>query len=177
MEVPMVPDVYQELMRHMEWADAQVWRSVLTLPQAESDKRVRDCLYHLHVVQWAYLQIWRDETPDVPDVSSFEDLPAIHSWGREYYRQVAEQLDGLSVNALDRQVRFPWAEQLVERFGGPAPATLAETILQITSHTTYHRGQINMRLRELGAEPPLTDFIAWIWMGKPGAEWEEHTGA
>jgi hypothetical protein len=29
---------------------------------------------------------------------------------------------------------------------------------------------VNARLRELGAEPPLTDFIAWIWFGKPQAE-------
>ncbi len=57
------------------------------------------------------------------------------------------------------------------------PATLAETVLQITSHTTYHRGQVNMRLRELGAEPPLTDFIAWIWLGRPEAEWEANSGA
>ncbi len=167
----MAPDIYRELIRHMEWADAQVWRSVLALPTGDSDTRVRDILYHLHGVQWAYLQIWRDESPDLPDESSFEDLKAMHEWVREYYGQVAEQIDGLTADALERHVQFPWAEQLVERFGGPSPATLAETILQITSHSTYHRGQINRRLRELGAEPPLTDFIAWVWMRKPEADW------
>jgi uncharacterized damage-inducible protein DinB len=38
-------------------------------------------------------------------------------------------------------------------------------------HSTYHRGQVNARLRELGIEPPLTDYIAWIWFGRPEAEW------
>jgi uncharacterized damage-inducible protein DinB len=145
---------------------------VLALPRARSDKRLRDCLVHLHGVQWAYLQIWRDQSPDLPEASSFDDLNAIAVWGREYYRRLARQGDWLDDAALQRPIHFPWAERLVERFGSPAPATLAETILQIASHTTYHRGQVNMRLRELEAEPPPTDFIAWIWMGKPDGDWE-----
>lgn len=171
LEVLMLPDVYLALMRHMEWADATVWRVVLASPRVQSDERIRDCLYHLHTVQWAYLRIWRDEAPEVPDVSSFRDMPAIQAWGREYHRQVVEQLDALSEEGCERLIRFPWAEQLVDRFGSPAPATFADTILQITSHSTYHRGQINMRLRGIGAEPPLTDYIAWVWMQRPEAEW------
>jgi uncharacterized damage-inducible protein DinB len=58
------------------------------------------------------------------------------------------------------------------RFGRePVPTTMRETMLQVAMHSTYHRGQVNARLRELGAEPPLTDYIAWLWMGKPAAEW------
>jgi hypothetical protein len=33
-------------------------------------------------------------------------------------------------------------------------------------------GQVNVRLRELGCEPPLVDFIAWIWLGQPSADWD-----
>jgi uncharacterized damage-inducible protein DinB len=55
----------------------------------------------------------------------------------------------------------------------PAPITLGETLLQVVNHSTYHRGQINSRLRELGGTPPMTDFIAWVGLGKSGAEWPE----
>jgi uncharacterized damage-inducible protein DinB len=157
----------------MEWADSLVWESVLELPEAQSDTSIRERLCHTHVVQWAYLQIWAGEPLDMRDASSFEGLPAIRAWVRDYYRRAAEYFDAVDANALEQQVQFPWAQQLVERWGTAHPATLAETILQITSHTTYHRGQINTRLRELGGEPPLTDFIAWIWMGKPAPTWEE----
>jgi uncharacterized damage-inducible protein DinB len=54
----------------------------------------------------------------------------------------------------------------------PVNPTVAETMLQVAMHTTYHRGQLNKRLRELGGEPPLIDFIVWIWLGKPKAEWK-----
>lgn len=170
----MLPPEIRELVRHMEWADALVWRSVLSLPSAHSDANLRERLYHVHVVQRAYLHIWRDDPIDVPEMSSFEDLRAIRAWAQEYYDPALEYLDGLDAETLERPVNFPWAERLVQRYGEDVnSATLAESILQVSYHTTYHRGQINTRLRELGSEPPLTDFIAWIWMGKPAAQWEE----
>ena len=41
----------------------------------------------------------------------------------------------------------------------------------------YHRGQVARRLRELGVEPPLTDFIAWAPMDRPAAEWGDDEAA
>ncbi|UCF18634.1 MAG: hypothetical protein JSU87_11875 [Gemmatimonadota bacterium] len=162
-------------MRHMEWADSLVWESVLALPEARSDAALRERLYHSHIVQWAYLQIWRGEPLEMREASSFEDLRAIHAWVRDYYRQVAALLAEEDEGALRREIRFPWAQQLVERWGSARSATFVETLIQIASHTSYHRGQINTRLRELGGKPPLTDFIAWIWMGRPAPAWEAPT--
>jgi uncharacterized damage-inducible protein DinB len=51
-------------------------------------------------------------------------------------------------------------------------ATTGECLLQLALHTAYHRGQVATRLRERGSEPPLTDFIAWIWMHRPAPDWE-----
>ena len=32
-------------------------------------------------------------------------------------------------------------------------------------------------LRELGGEPPLTDFVAWIWLDRPPADWGDDDAA
>ena len=53
----------------------------------------------------------------------------------------------------------------------PEVTTIGDTALQVALHGTYHRGQINARLREIGGEPPLVDYIAWIWLGRPAAAW------
>jgi uncharacterized damage-inducible protein DinB len=74
-------------------------------------------------------------------------------------------------SSLNREVEFPWAERLVERFGGARAATWSESVLQVVMHSSYHRGQVVRRLRELGSAVPLTDFIAWIWMDRPEADW------
>jgi len=36
---------------------------------------------------------------------------------------------------------------------------------------SYHRGRINKKLRELGYEPPLTEYFIWVWRGRPKTEW------
>ena len=33
------------------------------------------------------------------------------------------------------------------------------------------RAQVATRVRDLGGEPALTDYIAWIWMNRPLPEW------
>jgi uncharacterized damage-inducible protein DinB len=162
--------ILRELYDHMEWADATVWRAVLACPAAEGDAALRRRLVHIHTVQRAFLSVWRGETPHFRE--SFDSLRDVAEWGREYYAGVRPHVAAAGGAALDRIVVLPWAEQLSEVFGRkPDPTTLRDTMLQIPMHSIYHRGQVNTRLRELGGEPPLVDFIAWIWSGKPAAEW------
>ena len=161
-----------QLVNHMEWADAIVWAALLEQHAAHSDMQIRQCVHHTHQVQWAYLQLWRGEDLVLPDLESLDDLQAIYEWCRRYYVELADFLETLDPTALERQIDFPWAEELVKQWGHARPVTLLQSILQITSHSAYHRGQANRRLRELGAEPPLTDFVVWIWMGKPIPEWK-----
>ena len=48
--------------------------------------------------------------------------------------------------------------------------TLGESMLQVFLHTQHHRGQVCMRLRELGVVPPTVDFILWLWSGRPAED-------
>jgi uncharacterized damage-inducible protein DinB len=60
---------------------------------------------------------------------------------------------------------------IVEKFGKALPATLGESVFQVITHTAYHRGQISTRIREIGGEPPLIDFLYWVWAGRPAPGW------
>jgi uncharacterized damage-inducible protein DinB len=163
------------LLGHAEWADALVWRSACTL--GGEDRELREKLHHLHMVQWAYLHIWQAEPVKPRELSTFPTLVSIRAWAREYYRALLPYLATVSEETLGQQLRFPWADRLVQRFGRAQPATWGESVLQIALHSSYHRGQAARRLRELGAEPPLSDFVAWIWSGRPAADWGEEDAA
>ena len=151
------------LFEQSEWADALVWASVLAV--AGEDVDLKERLYHLHVVQASYLAIWRGQSATPPGLATFTSLRAIRDWARGTYRELREYLPSLEPDMVEREVRVPWADYLVQRFGVARPTSWAETVLQVNLHSTYHRGQVNTRLRALGSEPPLTDFIAWILDG------------
>lgn len=157
------------LLGHAEWADALVWKAVEGVPADDAELRAK--LHHLHMVQWAYLHIWRGEPVRPRELGSFPGLPAIRAWAREYYGELPSYLATLKEGSLATEVRFPWADSLVQRFGRAEPASWAESVLQIAMHSSYHRGQLARRLRELGREAPLTDFIAWVWQRRPEADW------
>jgi uncharacterized damage-inducible protein DinB len=166
-------NLLRQLIRHMEWADAEVWRAVLAHETARRDGRLRELLTHLHLVQRLFLVVWQKQPLDLsrrqPEFATAADLRA---WAQTYYADANRFLEAIDESALQTDVSMPWVKsyeaQLGRTFSTP---TLGETIFQVTSHSTYHRGQVNARLREVGGAPPLVDYIAWIWFGRPAPDW------
>ena len=172
MNVGFSVDVLSDLLAHMAWADASVWRAALAHPSAAQDSRLRNLLLHIHVVQRAFLHVWMDRDVVFPKPDDFADIAAVQRWGHPVYAELRQYLDGLDTAALARPVVMPWVSAYEKHLGRTfSIPSLGETMFQVASHSTYHRGQVNMRLREIGAEPPLVDFIAWVWFGKPDPEW------
>jgi len=161
----------QDLFTHMEWADASTWKAVSAFPGASQDRRLRELLYHLHIVQRVYLQVWQGQSPSLPELAAFADLPAVAAWARPIYAELVAFATRTGTDELSQKLNVPWAAEVAKRYGTAGPATLGETMLQVVLHSTYHRAQVASRLRELGGEPQITDFIAWVWKERPGAEW------
>jgi uncharacterized damage-inducible protein DinB len=165
--------VLVDLLQHMEWADARMWEAVGTEPP--SDPKLRDTIVHLHVVQRAFLTAWRggDVSAVFREGADFRTMSDVRAWARPYYSEVQEYVAGLSEDRLTQPFEMPWAAEIAQYLGRPpAPTALGETCFQVTSHSTHHRGQVNARLRELGRAPLIVDYIAWLWLGRPSAEWK-----
>jgi uncharacterized damage-inducible protein DinB len=168
-------DTLIDLYRHMEWADAAVWTALLASEKAEADQKLRNYFYHLHLVQRAFLRVWRGEPREAP-YPTFVDARSLMSWGRSYYGEAFAHLANVGDDILSRPMSLPWATMVEQRLGrAPEATTIGETALQVPFHTTYHRGQIAARLREVGGEPPLVDYIAWLWLGRPAPDWPSVT--
>jgi uncharacterized damage-inducible protein DinB len=156
--------------RHMEWADASMWRAVLESERAAADEVLRERLHHIHMVQRMFFDIWRGEAANFQAGQGLQGQELV-AWAREVYGPARALLSDPAED-LDFPVALPWAQQIAERLGyEPAVVTLHDTAAQVVTHTAHHRGQIATRLRELGGNPPLIDFIAWAWRGRPAADW------
>jgi hypothetical protein len=122
-----------DLYRHMEWADASVWRAVHASAEARADQKLRDYFYHLHLVQRAFLRAWRGEPRDKP-YPTFDDLRELMAWGRSYFGEVFEHFETLNEKQISQPAQLPWAD-LVEKELGRKPESLsvAEMIIPATA--------------------------------------------
>ncbi len=168
-------EFFRELYRHMEWADATMWRSVLASDAARDDVALRELLHHLHLVQQLFLAFWTGQSPlpiSQRRGSEFPQLADVKLWAQPYYAEVRHLLDVGDASLLDRPLVMPWVRDYEQKLGKTfAVPSIAETMFQVVHHTTHHRAQVNARLRVVGGEPQLVDYIGWVWFGKPAPEW------
>jgi uncharacterized damage-inducible protein DinB len=160
-------DWLNELYPHQAWADAEHWRAIGSVPAARDDEAIRRRLHHLHFVQHAFLwtvgdhaQPFKMTKPE--DFATFESL---QMYAREFHEQAPTLISGLTPARLAEKVRIVWFND------PPLSITVAEALTQAAMHSHYHRAQNATRLRELGGTPPMTDYIFWLWKGRPQPVW------
>jgi len=73
----------------------------------------------------------------------------------EMHAAWADYLGGLDDHAIARHFEYRSFE------GQSFRNTVADILTQLYGHSLYHRGQIALLLREMGAEPAVTDFLFW----------------
>ncbi|HWR01440.1 MAG TPA: DinB family protein [Chlorobaculum sp.] len=165
--------LFNEFSSFTEWADAVVFSAIMGNPQAEQDDSVLKRLRHIHLVQKVFLDVWQ-QSPINPTETQSLDIAALLGFARQVHQNTRLFNDTLSLAELDRMVELPWSRQVSQKLGfETANPTLGQTLVQVFAHSSYHRGQVNARLRELGIEPPMTDFIAWVWGHKPVPAWPD----
>ncbi len=86
------PGQVEILLNHMRWADAEVWKKVLTLKLAENDEKIKKLLHHLHQVQYAFYYLWNELPIEIPKLETFSDFNGMAKWGFEYQQKLDEFL-------------------------------------------------------------------------------------
>lgn len=163
--------IVDDLIRHMEWADARIWLAVRSSDPVLADDTIRGQLHHIHAVQRALLSVWQGQAVDFEAGARLRGAELM-AWGRAYHAAGGPVIAGFSEADWERPIVVPWVDWIREAIGrAPQAPTLRETVHQVVMHSAHHRGQVSTGLRALGVTPPLVDFIAWVWLAKPAAEW------
>jgi uncharacterized damage-inducible protein DinB len=167
--------LFRDFARFTEWADAVVFASIRSWPEAGLDELLLSRMRHNHLVQKVFLDVI-ERRPFDPEETRALGMAALEQFTRNVHRGFAVYHDLLAPEALDVPVELPWSRMIGEKLGFEVHVTtLGDLLVQVFVHTAYHRGQVNARLRELCLDPPMTDFIAWAWAGKPAAVWQGET--
>ena len=151
-----------DLLYHQLWADVEHWHAIGAHPAARDDKSLHDRLHHIHQVQSFFAWIvGGGERPTATTPDQYPSFDTLESYARESHAVIRQLCSSISDASLGESITVPWFKE------PPLTLTRSEALVQMATHSHYHRGQNATRLRELGGTPPLTDLIVWYWKGRP----------
>lgn len=150
---------YRRWFEYEQDSNAKVLASLQAVPDTlrvlpEFQKAV-NLMAHLVAARnmWLYRLGHGTQPPDLfPDATPITDLPKLIAAMESAWRSYFENLTDAE---LERSFDY-------QSYDGPRfRNTIEDVLTQLYGHSLYHRGQIAMILRSIGAEPAVTDFIYW----------------
>jgi uncharacterized damage-inducible protein DinB len=172
-------DDIQLLYEYDRWANNRVLEaaSALSAEQFTRDlggsfRSVRDTLVHIIGGEWIWLEYWKEPPSSAalvedlrrrrdalfkPDVLS--NIAAVQSTWLEVEKAQAEFVGRVTNESLETMLPFRATQ-----------ASLAHLMQHMANHSTYHRGQVALMMRQLGAQPVATDFHVFLVEGRRETE-------
>ncbi len=152
-------DSLRALGQHLFWADRRLVEALRSLPETPTEA-LRELA---HVVgteeNWLARIQERDHQAEIwPDV----DVDELATLLDETHDRLSSYFDSLSDDELERSVRY------VNSAGEAFENTVQEILLHLLLHGQYHRGKVNLLLRQSDVEPVWGDYIAFL-RGAPAA--------
>jgi uncharacterized damage-inducible protein DinB len=147
------------LFAYNRWANRRLLKAASRLSAKELDRdlrgsfrSIRGTLRHLLWGERSWLRMWRERSFG-PELSPRElpDLPSIVKTWAALEKEQAAFLDALDDDGLR-------APHPVDK----NPYVLGELIQHAMNHSTHHRGQVVLMLRQLGKKPPGTGFRQFL---------------
>jgi uncharacterized damage-inducible protein DinB len=157
----MSPAEIQQLYDYNAWANQRSLAAAerltpeqFTKPLGSSFSSIRDTLAHICGAEWIWLERFQGRSPAaLPNVTEFEDLASLREHWLEQEQRLLAFAGGLTQSDLDREMEYKTLKFGVYR------NPLWQSMQHLVNHGTYHRGQVTTMLRQLGAEPVLTDLM------------------
>jgi uncharacterized damage-inducible protein DinB len=167
----MTKDDIQLLFEYDRWANNRVVQAVSALSAEQftrdlrgSFRSVRNTLVHIIAGEWGWLAYWKEPSPGSafladlrtrrdalfnPD--AFPNLATLQLKWAEVEKEQVEFVNRLTDESLEKMVPFRTTQ-----------VRLAHLMQHLANHSTYHRGQIALMMRQLDAVPLATDFHVFL---------------
>ena len=151
-------DIIRKLWGHCQWADAEVFKAVSQCPDDSEAWREYAHILGAEAVWLARLERRVSQVPVWPTlaVEDAEQLRAALITGYDAY------IEALSVASLTEAVTYRNSK------GVEFTTPICDMLLQVLLHGQFHRGKINVLLRQAHDRAAPVDYISYVW-GVPAA--------
>lgn len=154
----------QELYNYNAWANRRVLEGCSGLSIEQLAQQVggsfgslRNTLAHIIDVEWLYLERWLGRAPaSLPNAESYADFGSLSARYETVTRDFEKSIRALNDAELNRVVEFKNTKGTLYRH------PLWEMLVHLVNHSAYHRGQVTVLLRAVGAKPLATDMIVFF---------------
>jgi uncharacterized damage-inducible protein DinB len=168
----MTKDDIQLLYEYDRWANNRVLQAVSALSPEQftrdlggSLRSVRDTLVHIIGGEWGWLAYWKepsDSSAFLADWRTRRDalfnpdayVAAVQVRWAEIEKEQVEFVNRLTNESLEKMLPYRGTQ-----------IRLAHLMQHLANHSTYHRGQVALMMRQLDAEPVATDFHVFLMEG------------
>jgi len=174
----MTKDDIHLLYEFDRWANNRVLQAASTLTAEQFTRdlggslpSVRDTLMHIIRSERGWLTCWKEPSPGPTFIidfwtrhntqlnpNAFPDFAAVQSKWAEVEREQLEFVNRLTNESLQRIIPIR-----------DARISVAHLMQHLANHSTYHRGQVTLMLRQLAAVPLATDFAEFLIEGRRGS--------
>jgi uncharacterized damage-inducible protein DinB len=156
-------DQLRTLFAHAEWADRRILDALRTLGDAAPVEAIREQT-HLVGADEVWLSRVEGRASSVP-VWPAPSLATIESLTDSVHAGWRRVLDTLRDDRLGERVAY------TNSAGQSFETPLGDILLHVAMHAQYHRGKVNLLLRQAGHEPAPADVITYV-RGVPAARTE-----
>ncbi len=167
----MTIDDIRLLYQYDRWANNRVLHATSRLSAEEfkrdlggSFRSVRDTLVHIIGGEWIWLRYWKAPPTNSALLTSLRTRRDLLFNPDSFPNVATVQLKWAEVETEQNEFVYGLTDELLERML-PFRATqvsLARLMQHMANHSTYHRGQVALMMRQLGAEPVGTDFHVFL---------------
>ncbi len=177
----MTKEDIQLLYEYDRWANNRVLHAVSALSAEQFTHHlrggfhsVRDTLVHIIGGEWIWLEYWKEPPHSAAPMAdlrkrrdalfnpdAFPNVTAVRSMWVRVEKEQAEFVNRVTNESLERMLPFRTTQ-----------IRLAHLMQHLANHSTYHRGQVGMMMRQLDAEPLATDFHVFLVEGRREAEFQ-----
>jgi uncharacterized damage-inducible protein DinB len=157
----MTPEEMRTLYEFNAWANRRELEAAAALTNEQFTKHlgssfssVRDTLAHIMGAEWIWLERFQGRSPGaLPEATRFADVASLRKTWLEQEEHLLKFVLGVSQEDLNRVLEYKTLKF------GTYSNPLWQSMQHVVNHGTYHRGQVTTMLRQLGAQPILTDLM------------------
>ncbi len=157
----MTPEEMRTLYEFNAWANHRSLEAASKLTNEQFLKTmgssfgsVRDTLAHICGAEWIWLERFQGRSPaSLPDSAECNDVNSLRGKWAEQESRLLSFVANLTQEDLNRVMEYKTLKF------GVYKNPLWQSMQHVVNHGTYHRGQVTTLLRQLGAQPILTDLM------------------